>query len=361
MIQVSGTVYDMATGQGVPAATLAVNGQPVGAAGVGGDFILNLSGYDDQITVTSVGYLPATVSALDLQESGQIHLQQDVESLETATVTAPAQKKISPWWILAGIAVVASTDKGGRTMGATRSGSSNLIPIALLGVGAYLVLKPKTPAYNPYPAGYPNPTPVNSQPAGGSIFTPGNISTALDWFKDLFGGSGSENTQYGNYSSYDPSGTSNVAGIGATTTVNAGDILGHTLVAAMRVPLYDQASESAQPSGYVNTGQPVGIVFSYLNPDPSQGRSSLWWMFEPLPGNSDIGNDQGYYFTPHNPDYFDFQALADSGVLTVAQATALKNGTAPSTAEKLLDKYLPWLIGGIIAVGIGKAVINKAI
>ena len=150
-------------------------------------------------------------------------------------------------------------------------------------------------------------------------------------------------------------------GIGATTTVNAGDIIGKTLVAAMRVPVYDEATDTAHPSGYISAGQPVGIVFSYLSPNPSAGRSTLWWMFEPLPGNSDIGNDQGYYFTPHNPDYFDFQALADAGVLTVAQATALKNGTAPSTAEKLLDKYLPWVIGGIVAIGVGKAIINKVV
>jgi len=368
MIQVSGTVYDMATGQGVPSATLAVNGQPVGAAGVGGDFILNLSGYDDQITVTSVGYSPTTVPAIDVQESGQIQLEQDAASLEAAVVTAPAKTKISPWWILAGVAVIASTGKPRAKMGATRSGSSNLIPIAALGIGAYLLLKPKQPAYSPYPGTTTYPTPTSSSSPISSILTPGNISSIFDWAKDLFGSwntsSANENTSSGTYSSYDPSGndSSNMAGIGmgATTTVNAGDIIGKTLTAAMRVPVYDQASDNAQPSGYISAGNPVGIVFSYLNPDPSQGRAGLWWMFEPLPGNSDIGDSQGYYYTPHNPDYFNFQALADAGVLTVAQATALKNGTAPSTLEKLVDKYVPWLIGGLVAVGIGKAVISKA-
>lgn len=365
MITVTGTVADATTGDGLPSATLAVNGHAVGAANSAGQFTLNLDSYDDTITASSVGYVPLTLPAYQVAESGLMQLGITDASLQEAVVTA-AKKKISPWWILAGVAVVASTSKPSRGRMAGIGGSnSNLIPLAALGLGAYLILKPKTPAYPVYPGTTsPYPYPTTNTPGNTGILSPGNISSIVDIFKGLFGSSSaSQNTPTGTYSSYDPNPTGNygMAGIGATTTINAGDIIGHTLLAAQQVPVYDQANDSAQPSGYVSAGNPVGIVYSYLSPDPSKGRNELWWMFEPLPGDSQIGDDQGFYYVPHNKDYFNTTALTDSGVLTVAQATALKAGTQPSTAEKLLDKYIPWLIGGIVAIGIGKAVINKVV
>jgi hypothetical protein len=362
MIRISGQVTDVVTGQGLPAATLSVNNEPVGAADEGGSFEILTDSYDDLITASSVGYNSLTLPAEEVQESSLMQLSLVDSSLTAAVVTAK-KKNVTPWLILAGLVVVASTSKKGtgHQVGAIKA--SNLVPVALLGVGAYLLLKPKAPVYSPYPGTAPTSSPGTVTPGITSILTPGNISSAFDWVKDLFSGSGAENSPSGTYTSYDDTTPDNtgMAGMGATTTVNAGDIIGKTLVAAMRVPVYDQANDSAQPSGYISAGQPVGIVYSYLNPDPSLGRAELWWMFEPLPGNSDIGNDQGFYFAPHNPDYYNFQALSDAGVLTVAQTTALKNGETPSTAETLLKKYLPWVIGGFVAVGIGKAVINKVI
>lgn len=364
MIQIQGTVTDVTTGQGIPSATIAVNNKPIGVADVGGSFSIQLESYDDLITASSVGYNALSLPAYQVQESGLMQLGLADSTLETAVVTAK-KKNVTPWLVLAGLAVVAgsSSRKGtGHQVGALKG--SSLVPVALLGVGAYLMLRPKTPVYTPYPAPttYPSPTPIT--PGNGSIFTPGNVSSLLDIFKGIFGSSSaSENTPSGTYTSYDYTNPDNtgMAGMGATTTINAGDIIGHSLVAAMNVPLFDVPRDSATPSGYVNKGNPIGIVYSYLSPDPSQDRKELWWMFEPLADGSEIGNDQGYYFTPHNPDYFDTTALTDSGVLTVAQATALKNGTAPSTLETIVKKYLPWVIGGFVAVGIGKAVINKAL
>jgi hypothetical protein len=364
MITVTGSVSDATTGEGLASATLAVNGKAVGAAGSSGNFTLNLESYNDTITASSVGYAPLTLPAYQVAEGGGMQLGIADDPLQPAVVTATA-KKVSPWWILAGVAVVASTSKPGtRRMSGTGSSGSNLVPLALLGVGAYLILRPKTPVYPTYPGTtypYPSPTPVS--PGNTGIFSPGNITSIVDIFKNLFGSNSSASSPTSTYSSYDPSpaGGDIYAGMGATTSINAGDIIGHTLVAAKQVPLYDEARDGAQPSGYVNAGNPIGIVSSYLSPDTSKGRAELWWMFEPLSGNSDIGYSQGFYYVPHNPDYFDTKALTDSGVLTVAQATALKNGEVPSTAEKLLDKYVPWLIGGIVAIGIGKAIINKAI
>jgi hypothetical protein len=84
-------------------------------------------------------------------------------------------------------------------------------------------------------------------------------------------------------------------------------------------------------------------------------------MFQAPTDNYQFGNDQGFYFVPHKAGYFDTKSLQDSGVLTTAQATAIAQGKAPNALTAALDKYLPWVIGGLIAVGIGKAVINKAL
>jgi len=397
MIEVSAAVIDGSTADSIPSATIAVNGKAVGETDSDGNFSINVNSYDDQVTVSSIGYKTQTQSAADVLNAGAIGLELDPQSLATATVThaAPAKTNYWPWLILGGVIVVGSSRKHSR---AVSGKGSNLVPIALVGAGAYLLLKGQK---SPLPAGStatsPS-TPVTSPNAGtSSILNPANLSSLANLFKGLFGSSDASYTPgiqeipgttspspAGDYSSlpttapiipidpgayssgsdtsYDPSDYGmSFAGIGATTTLNAGDIIGKTMIAAEKVPLYDTPRDDAQPSGYVNQGNPIGIVYSYLNPDTSQGRAELWWMFEPLPGDSDIGDNLGYYYVPHHPDYFDTQALLDAGVLTVAQATALKQSGGQSTLDTYLKKYLPW-VGGILLAGVViKSVVNKAI
>lgn len=398
MIQVSGTVIDVTTGHGLPGATIAVDNAPVGATDNDGNFAINLDSYDHNITASSVGYATRTQSAGMVQESGLIQLAVAPEQLQTAVVTAH-KKDNSSWLVLAGIALVASTSpKTTRTVGAK---GSNLVPLALvgLGVGAYLMLKPKTTTTAPGSTYHP-PASTPASGGGSILSTVASLASLADIFKNIFGGSSGPSyapvgiQQQPGYSSdpntYSPAagytslpttapvltinpgaytadndynwGDDSYAGIGDTgsVTFNAGDIIDHTLIAAMSVPVYDEANDSAQPVGYIAAGNPIGVVYSYLSPNPGAGRVELWWMFQAPNDNYQFGNEQGFYFVPHKAGYFDTKSLQDSGVLTTAQATALAQGKGPNALTAALDKYLPWVIGGLIAVGIGKAVINKA-
>lgn len=373
MITVSATVVDNATGQGIPGATIAVNGKVVGIADTDGYFEVPANSYSDMLTVTSVGYDPVTLSADGADSAGLVRMQINADNLAAATVTPSGSAKAGYWplVILGGVVVMASSSRR-RPSRAVSGKGSNLVPIALVGAGALLLLQRRSGSALPGSTPTAPYTPVTNPTSGnGSLFNPTNITNLANIFKGLFGGSSSPSTDPGVSSpwdtSYDPSTDLStidtaMAGMGATTTLNAGDILGKTLVAAEQVPLYDTPRDDAQPSGYVSKGNPIGIVYSYLNPDTSQGRAELWWMFEPLPGNSDIGDNLGYYYVPHNPDYFDTQALLDAGVLTVAQATALKQsqGTS-STLDSYIKKYGPWVAGILIAGVAVKSVINKAL
>jgi hypothetical protein len=397
MIQVSGTVIDVTTDHGLPGATIAVDNAPVGATDSDGNFTVNLDSYDHNITASSVGYATRTQTAGMVQESGLIQLAIAPEDLQEAVVTAH-KKDNSFWLILAGIALVASTSQKKTTHAVGAKGSS-LVPLAVvgLGVGAYLMLKPKAATL---PAGSTYHPPVSTPASGGgSILS--TVSSLADIFKNIFGGSSGPSyapvgiQQQPGYSS-DPNAYSpaagyptlpttapvltinpgaysagsdynyaedSFAGMGDTgsVTFNAGDIIDHTLIAATSVPVYDEANDSAQPVGYIAAGNPIGVVFSFLVPNPAAGRVELWWMFQAPNDNYQFGNEQGFYFVPHKAGYFDTKSLQDSGVLTTAQATALAQGKTPSALTAALDKYLPWVIAGLVAVGIGKAVINKAL
>jgi hypothetical protein len=391
MISIDAQIVDAVTGQGIPAATIAVNGTPVGSTDEDGGFQIMVNSYSDTITASSVGYTTLTQSAATVQEAGEMRLPIDAQSLQAATVTAVKKKNYWPWLILGGVVVVGSQQR--RKQAISGKGSA-LVPIALVGAGALLLLQRKTSALPAGSTAVAPYAPTSAQtPSLSSIFSGGGLSTISDIFKGIFGGSSPSFTPvntantgggytdpasayptlpttapsipiFGSGSSdtaMDPSDYGITAGIGATTTLNAGDIIGKTLVAAEKVPVYDTPADSAQPSGYITQGNPIGIVYSYLNPDPTQDRTELWWMFEPLPGNSDIGDNLGYYYVPHNPAYFDTQALLDAGVLTVAQATALKQGTGDSVIDTYIKKYGPYVLGAFVLAAVGKAVINKTL
>jgi len=369
MITISATVVDNTTGVGIPGATISLNGQPVTATDEEGYFEVNVNTLNDTVTASSVGYAAVGNTAGTIDQAGIMRLPTSSETLPAAMVTA-AKKNYWPWLILGGIVVAGSSRKKARTVAGK---ASNLVPIALVGAGAYLLLNRHTsPVPAPSTPAAPYTPPTTPGAASNPLLSPGNIASVASLLKGLFGGSTSPSTDPGVSSpsdtSYDP-GTypssidTGMAGIGATTTLNAGDIIGKTLVAAEKVPVYDTPRDDAQPSGYINKGNPIGIVYSYLNPDSTQGRNELWWMFEPLPGNSDIGDNLGYYYIPHNPDYFDTQALLDAGVLTVAQATALKQqaeGTS-SILDSYIKKYGPWVVGIILGGVVIKSVINKTL
>lgn len=136
-----------------------------------------------------------------------------------------------------------------------------------------------------------------------------------------------------------------------------GAILDKTLVAAKDLNVYHAAPDkyfpNPKPFGVVKKGQPVGIVYSWLNPDPVQNRSSVWWMFWPVtPYTGD------FYYAKHDEDSFDLSALRQQGVISVAEQIEEEKEKEENENkewyEKLMDKAIPV----VLTLGIGIAAVN---
>lgn len=90
----------------------------------------------------------------------------------------------------------------------------------------------------------------------------------------------------------------------ATTVFNAGAIIDKTLIARKKLTVYNSAG---LPVGFVASGQPAGIVYSYLEPKPGV-RDRLTWQFA-LNGN--------FYYIPHELGAFDISSIRKQGVYTL--------------------------------------------
>jgi hypothetical protein len=92
-------------------------------------------------------------------------------------------------------------------------------------------------------------------------------------------------------------------------TFSASQVVGKTLFAKNDVPAKRSPLDSAPTDFTIKKGQPVGVVFSWIN--PAQGRSNLWWMFY------DTLNRP--YYVEHLSNRFDVGALSDQGAKTTEQ------------------------------------------
>ncbi|AXH73871.1 MAG: hypothetical protein [Bacteriophage sp.] len=86
-------------------------------------------------------------------------------------------------------------------------------------------------------------------------------------------------------------------------TYNAAQIVGKTLYALQDIKLTRSPMDGAAAIFTVKRGQPLGVVYSYLQ--PAAGRSSLWWMF--------YDNNKKAYYVEHKPGLFDINAIKDQG------------------------------------------------
>lgn len=136
---------------------------------------------------------------------------------------------------------------------------------------------------------------------------------------------------------------------------SADEIIGKTLVAKVRVGYYTDPTDSAKPIGYVAAGQPIGVVYSYLMPNPTYGRSGLWWAFKGSSGN--------FYYVKHQLDTFDVDSLKQQGALTEMEKIEAAQSENLPWYEKLIKNYgIPLAIGagGLLLAGkLGVAWINK--
>lgn len=120
---------------------------------------------------------------------------------------------------------------------------------------------------------------------------------------------------------------------------NAADIVGKTLTAIKDVPVYRWAEDNTLPIGTVKRGQPVGVVYSWLNPSPQNNRAGLWWVF--------YQNNNQYYYTPHCENCFSISDLKQQGVIStdekIKQELEKQKLAEMSLPEQLLHKYGWWL------------------
>lgn len=154
-----------------------------------------------------------------------------------------------------------------------------------------------------------------------------------------------------------------LSSIGTATgqTFSADTIIGKTLIALVDVPAYSNPMDSATPTGTFKAGTTIGVVDSYLDANTAEDRSGLWWEFVAGLDQQSLASTTGNFYVPHRQGYFDIQALVDQGALTTAQATALAANASKPLWQQEVEKYIPWVIGGALAVGVVKGLINKVL
>lgn len=131
---------------------------------------------------------------------------------------------------------------------------------------------------------------------------------------------------------------------------SADAIIGYTLVGLKDVPVYKSASDYAVPFGFVKKGQPVGVVYSYLAPNPTWNRSVLWWVYKDGTGN--------FYYSKMEPGLYDISQLQEQGVISVAEQVRQQQLEALPWYERLIKEYGPTLLWGTAGVLVATAVIK---
>lgn len=136
---------------------------------------------------------------------------------------------------------------------------------------------------------------------------------------------------------------------------SAADIVGKTLYAKVQVPVYHSANDHTEPFGFVASGQPVGVVYSWLSVNPTYDRSTMWWMFADASG--------GYYYSKQIGGYYDVDALRAQGVITVTekieQEKQEEEEANMTTAELLIKRYGKYAALALLAAVAIKATIQK--
>jgi len=137
----------------------------------------------------------------------------------------------------------------------------------------------------------------------------------------------------------------------ADATYDISDMIGNTIYATIPMAVYIHADDSASPDHIVPAGQPIGVLYSWLNPSASYDRQELWFMYWP----DDM--DQPYY-TKYGPGY-NFPALAAQGVQTTQQKADAAALAAKPWYEQAIIKYGPYILGtALIGVAI-KAYLSR--
>jgi hypothetical protein len=121
---------------------------------------------------------------------------------------------------------------------------------------------------------------------------------------------------------------------------SADQIIGKTMYAAQKVPVKDLPFDDSPAVAYVQPGNIIGIVYSWVGPKPEQGRSLLYWMY--------ARPDGSFFFTPHVESYYDLQKLKDQGIVSDQEIREKEEYENLPWYEQLLTKYgKPLVVAGL--------------
>lgn len=121
-------------------------------------------------------------------------------------------------------------------------------------------------------------------------------------------------------------------------TYTTDQIIGKALIGREPVSLYRNAQDNASVVYTVPSGQPVGVVESYLAPAP--GRNSLYWQFRDNSGRA--------YYSEHRPGRYNIEALTNQGALTLEEQKKAEEEKNLTTTDKIIraGSNILLLVGG---------------
>lgn len=127
-------------------------------------------------------------------------------------------------------------------------------------------------------------------------------------------------------------------------TYNLSELINKTIRAKSNVQLYRSANDNANPYATIKSGQPVGVLYSYIN--PSGNTKSLWFMFYD-------GNNKPYY-AKYLQGSVDESNLKAQGVVSTEQKTKEASDMAKKESDGLfqfyIEKYVPYIIAGLFLI-----------
>lgn len=131
-------------------------------------------------------------------------------------------------------------------------------------------------------------------------------------------------------------------------TISATQIIGKQLLAKKKVAIYRLPDDNQKPVFYVEAGNPIGVVYSYLKLDATKNRKFLYWQF--------MDSNNKPYYVRHEQNSFDLGALKEQGVKTVKQETAENQD---KNFEYYFSEYAKPVLIGIAVTIIASKVLPK--
>ena len=137
--------------------------------------------------------------------------------------------------------------------------------------------------------------------------------------------------------------------------ISRDQIVGKTLIAKKRIPLYPSAKEDKNRIiAIVEPGKPVGVVYSWV--DGERGKP-LFWMFY-----AKVGNIEKAYYAKHDENGFNLPALKEQGVKTTQEEIQEEENKDKPTSEKIFEyikKYAMWAGIGLAGILVFREILRK--